>query len=920
MTNKSKDKKVLQRMLATAVFAILILTEGNGALAKWPDKQMRQKEQMFNRIYVDAEKSTLEEQRPAKAIATWEGIVSLAERIFGPNHPKTALSLGYLSYFYMRQGLYDKSETVLTKALTINRNAFGLNHPTTAVSTGNLGYVFVRKGLYSKAESLYRESLSILQRTMGPSHPSTATALGDLASLYHKRGDYVKAEALFRQSLAIRIKSQGSDHPHTATVMNNLALLYIDKGEYKKASDLLHQVWETRRKTLGKDHPDMANIANSIGLIYYLGERYKQAAEMFEIALKSRRTHLGHEHPVIAESLINLGSAYEGQGMYQKAGQMFEEAVSIAKSSLGDIHPRVVLALNNLAMLYSGQEQFGKAEALFRANIETEATILQRETSYLPRSQRAAFVQSLGSASQTVYSFANNSPSSANLALFSRLNRHGLLEQIEKRQAQLAALPGGQQAVAEELRALTRRLSSTLIPAEQRTVLRARQEELERQLYRRLPELKPRVVEVEQLAAVMPAGSALVEFQRYQPFDGRQRARQRWGQPRYLALILKPDRSVRSVDLGPAAPIDQLIQQALKASEQNQQDATSLWAQVSRVALAPLSTATNSVQVLFLSPDGELNRVPFAALPMDGGGKLLAEAVQLRLLTTGRDLLDLQQPAPAPRGAALVVANPSFDRLDRDMSVAKATRNGALSSQQRSADLANHRWKPLPATAAEGQAIASLTKGRLLMQEQASAAAVQQPSGPRVLHIASHAFFLPNQPQRADAGSPNKPLMFAADRSLPISGQIEENPLLRSGIALAGANTAPATAADDGYLMALEVAQLDWKGTELVVVSACESGKGEIRAGEGVYGLRRAIAVAGARSSLLSLWKVDDAATAEFMTRYYTRLKAGQGRADALAAVQSEFRKGTAVNGQWKDPYYWAAWQLVGDWGPIREL
>jgi CHAT domain-containing protein len=147
-----------------------------------------------------------------------------------------------------------------------------------------------------------------------------------------------------------------------------------------------------------------------------------------------------------------------------------------------------------------------------------------------------------------------------------------------------------------------------------------------------------------------------------------------------------------------------------------------------------------------------------------------------------------------------------------------------------------------------------------------------------------------------------------------------ENPLLRSGIALAGANAPAASATDDGYLMALEIAQLDWKGTELVVISACESGKGVIQAGEGVYGLRRAIAVAGARSSLLSLWKVDDAATAEFMTRYYSRLKAGEGRADALAAVQAEFRNGTAGNGQWKEPYYWAAWQLVGDWRPIQGL
>jgi CHAT domain-containing protein len=337
---------------------------------------------------------------------------------------------------------------------------------------------------------------------------------------------------------------------------------------------------------------------------------------------------------------------------------------------------------------------------------------------------------------------------------------------------------------------------------------------------------------------------------------------------------------------------------------------------VSRSILNPLATTIRGAKVLFLSPDGEFNRVPFAALPAPGTSQVLAETVQLRLLTTGRDLLDLQQPSATSKAAPLVVAHPRFDAPGRP---AGGPIRGDETGQQRSADLKNPSWSPLPATAREGQAIASLTKGRLLLQEQATAAAVQQQPGPKILHIASHAFFLADQPQKPEPLAPVSLTRSAASPfGLPASKG--ENPLLRSGIALAGANAPAASATDDGYLMALEIAQLDWKGTELVVISACESGKGVIQAGEGVYGLRRAIAVAGARSSLLSLWKVDDAATADFMTRYYSRLKAGEGRADAIAAVQAEFRNGTAGNGQWKESYYWAAWQLVGDWRPIQGL
>ena len=178
------------------------------------------------------------------------------------------------------------------------------------------------------------------------------------------------------------------------------------------------------------------------------------------------------------------------------------------------------------------------------------------------------------------------------------------------------------------------------------------------------------------------------------------------------------------------------------------------------------------------------------------------------------------------------------------------------------------------------------------MQEKATALAVQEQAAPKVLHLASHAYFQADQEEST------------------------ENPLLRSGIVLAGANQPDANPKDDGYLTALEVAKLDWQGTEMVVVSGCESGKGDIQAGEGVYGLKRAIAVAGARSSLLSLWKVDDRATAAFMQSFYKKLKAGEGRADALAATQKEFRNHSLA--AWRNPYVWAAFQLSGDWKPIK--
>jgi CHAT domain-containing protein len=188
----------------------------------------------------------------------------------------------------------------------------------------------------------------------------------------------------------------------------------------------------------------------------------------------------------------------------------------------------------------------------------------------------------------------------------------------------------------------------------------------------------------------------------------------------------------------------------------------------------------------------------------------------------------------------------------------------------------------------------------------ATATLVAQQKGPRILHIATHGFFLAPQEPTAGTNTPAPSLSF--------------EPLQRSGLVFAGANqnaTTPAGTADqDAYLTAAEATAMDLQGTELVTLSACETARGSVRSGEGVYGLQRALAVAGARSTLLSLWKVDDDLTALFMEEYYKRLKAGEGRADALRNTQTWFRSNGSAT--LRDVRVWGAFQLSGDWRPIK--
>jgi CHAT domain-containing protein len=420
-----------------------------------------------------------------------------------------------------------------------------------------------------------------------------------------------------------------------------------------------------------------------------------------------------------------------------------------------------------------------------------------------------------------------------------------------------------------------------------------------------------------------------VEFQRYWRYDPRRPPERRWQSPHYLALVLRPDGDLQAVPLGEAAPIEAAVSRALRATAANLVDAPELWAEVSRLLLSPLQTPLAGVRELFLSPDGELNRVPFAALPDPARpGQLLAETLHLRLLTTGRDLLRLQQP-PRRGGPSVLIANPLYDDGPTATTASTAAPSAATTAAttagrrgvtpaprqlRAAAPVAAREWPALPATAEEARRLAPLLGVRQpITGSRATAALVLRQRAPLVLHIAAHGFFDP-EPALRWLQAPRQP--GDSEGTAPIG--LPEDPLLRSGLALAGANHPDRNPADDGYLTAAEVVGMDLEGTELVTLSACETGLGDVRSGEGVYGLQRALTVAGARSTLLSLWKVDDGATAAFMAEFYGRLRRGEGRGEALAHSQSAFRR--HVNPLYRDLAVWGAFQLSGDWRPLAAL
>nr|WP_281438647.1 CHAT domain-containing protein [Synechococcus sp. C9] len=282
--------------------------------------------------------------------------------------------------------------------------------------------------------------------------------------------------------------------------------------------------------------------------------------------------------------------------------------------------------------------------------------------------------------------------------------------------------------------------------------------------------------------------------------------------------------------------------------------------------------------------------VAFAGL-VDEKNQYLIENYLITYLTSGRDLLRLQT-TPPKANPPLIVANPTFDKPGSNpVQIASADR-----SNPRSIDLATLKFGSLPATAIEGETIAKLLpNSRLFTQTQATEAVVKSSNNPRILHLATHGFFLQSAPTtQAQDGSRNLP---------------SENPLVRSGLAFSGFNVRQG-GGDDGVLTALEITGMDLRGTQLVVLSACETGLGDVQSGEGVYGLRRAFTLAGAQSQVMSLWRVDDNATKDLMVNYYQRLSKGEGRGEALRQAQLTMLRSP----NYAHPKYWSGMIPAGDW------
>lgn len=815
----------------------------------------------------------------------------------GPEHPNTATALDNLGTFYTRMGAYEKALPLLEQAYAIRKKVLGPEHVDITHSLNNLGTFFYETGDYTKAEEFHQRALAIVEKTLGPEDPSTTISMNNLAVLYHETGANAKAEQLYRRILSIREKTIGPLHPSTANALTNLASVLVTTGSHKEATPLLQRALEIREQALGPAHVETAVAYGNLADDYHEAEDYNTAEAYYRIALERTENAVGKEHRQTALALNNLASLYLDTGAFAKAVSLLERAVTINEKAAGPQHPKTALFLGNLA---TAQWAAGHAQAAL-SNLERTHTIEQGNAKAFlltgSEARKRAYMQQFQPSTYVQASLSSEFPRhhAISLSLTTMLQTKGLVLDAmadSVRRMRQSAKPDDR-ALFERLTEVTRKLSvltqqgnadpTSNTYRQQLTELSNQSESLEAELSKRSAEFRSQraLVTLEAVQRAIPRGAALIEWKQYQPRDPKvAKKKAKSATQRYAAYVVKQAGELVVVDLGEAPIVDELVQRFRHSLGDRsnlfvRDDAKELYQKL----MKPLSPHLENVSHLLVSPDGALNLIPFAAL-VDDSGEYLGAHLTITYLTSGRDLLKFGT-IPVARGSAVVVANPEYG-LSSEM-----TAQANPSAQPTS-------FSPLPGTAKEAQALQPLlnvSRENLLTEGQATETRFKQLHQPHVLHVATHGF-------------------FAEDNA---SLAAMDNPLLRSGLALAGANLRRSGDSDDGILTAAEVAQMDLRGTQLVVLSACETGVGDVQNGEGVYGLRRALVLAGAESQVTSLWKVADEATKVLMVDYYQRLLKGEGRSEALRNAQLTMMKSKDHS----HPYYWAAFVPIGDWRPL---
>jgi len=876
--------------------------------------------------------------------------VSIAEQSSGRDSPAVVQPLKLMADFYFNKADFAEAERLYERVLKLQTQLFGPAHPGLSDTLLSIGSFDRAKGDYVKPEGSWLRALEIRKAAFGPASQQALEVQGTLADLYRDRGEYDRAERLYLETLAVAEKSTGLSSMPVFNVQHGLGVLYRIKEDYGRAETHFQKAQDIIKAAYGP-----STLFSMMSLIiparmYLQRGDYLKAQTLFKQVLSLRSNSVSWNDLSDSFLRISLGETYRYQGNYAEAASLAQQALTLREGMLGHDHPDTILALDSLADTRQAQGEFREAVRLRTLAAERGEKNITRFIASGSERQKSQLLATFARGTDAIISLhltaAPTNPDARRLALTTILRRKG--RALDAFSDQLAALRRNATAedrvLLDQLAAASTRWTNLVFRSSAQAEA-APQPNAPRNFEREISNLEEEVqrleaalsarsaqfrtqtqsVNLEAVRAALPAEAVLVEFVAYRPYNPSAAAsKDRFGPTRYAAYVLTRQDEIGFVDLGEAAPVDELALRwrSLLGKRADQKQVKRVGGALYQRLFAPVRKLLGNRRRLLLVPDGNLNLVQFAALT-DESGSYLIENYDISYLTSGRELLRFREQLPS-ESADMVIANPAFDLTRPEVKCPPVT--GLAPPPQYV--FAGRCFNSLPGTAREADALALLLPGaQLKTGAEATEAAVKGAARPRRLHLATHGFFWPDEP--APNAAPG------ADQAVR-NGAQPFNPMIRSGLILAGVKQGTSGAGEDGVLTAQEVAGLNLLGTELVVLSACETALGDAQNGQGVYGLRRALVLAGSETQIMSLWRVSDDSTRALMVAYYSRLQAGEGRAAALREVQLAMLRGESPTApvrsgrrethdtvadapkDYRHPYYWAGFIPSGDWRSLN--
>ncbi len=866
--------------------------------------------------------------------------------MFGDSSKYTATVLGKVARVYYYKGEYQNSikyyEAQKTIAKKISR---GLKY---AQSLNNLSVLYQTVGRDSDVESLLLESVKIKKEITGGKDTSYAKTLNNLGQYYYSRGNYPEATDYFENSLSIKEKILGKDNPSAATTKVNIGLLYVATGNNEKALKYFEEASESFKKSLGETHPDAVSCdfhiasllissgqtkkaekylsrlsrntdalmnsltAQNINSLFGMAKlqiklnKNDEARVLLEKLLPKAKSVIGNAHPTYGKILKALGVTLWIGGDLENAYAYLSESVFLAQEIFGSHNINYAKAVHIFAGLLKDLGEFEEADENYREAFDIYLHIIENYFPYYSEADKSKFYQHIKEKFDMfncyVLSRKDENPDligqmyNLHIAtkgilldysknLYSQIERSGNDELINKYRTWLAK----KEQLAKLYDQSPFKLKKIGINLEE---IEAESSTLEKEIQIEAKKIIGDEVKIapswSDIQKTLNPGEVAIEIVRFRYFG------KGWQDSTiYSALLINSNTKDKPklIQLEDGKALDEKYlnrrKKNVKAKFPDKRSYSIFWQKIDE--------HLTGINKIYLSSDGVYNIInPAGFLRPDG--TYVLDNQQIININNTKELLQEKQ-SPSNKSAKLF-GFPDYDVSQGSGGITDETLENIKKNEIKVA--------PLPGTEKEVNMLNDLLTNawwsvRSYLKGDASETKFKSTENASILHIATHGYFM------GDLDEGDRQRVFGVDKEKAI-----QNPLLRSGLLFSGATNSlnfdfsSGQSDENGILTAFEVSNMDLRGTDLVIMSACETGLGKIMNGEGVYGLQRAFQVAGAKSVIMSLWTVDDKTTQELMVSFYTKYLSGQNVARAFANAQLEIKE------KYPMPYYWAAFKLLG--------